>query len=345
MLLKELCELGGVSGNETGVREYIIEKLKDKVDSHQVDRIGNLIVSKKGKAGNETKAFGILLCAHMDEVGLFITDITEDGFLKFQTVGGIDLQILVSKTVICGNNVPGVIGSRAVHLQKPEERKKILSLEELYVDIGASSRDEAEDVVKIGDYVTFESKFENIGSALYKAKAFDDRAGCSIAIRIFEDEYEYDCDLLGAFTVQEEVGLRGSRVVSNYIKADLAIVLEATMAGDQRETQEEDWIVEIGKGPACSLMDSATIYKPELIRKVVETAEKYNIPLQFRRGTSAANDAGNIHQAGKGIPTITLSIPCRNIHTMNSLISRNDYENCLRLVQAILKDINTWEDQ
>ncbi len=340
MFLKELCELDGVSGNEKKVREYIIEQLKDKADDYKIDKIGNLIVRKKGMDGNILGVPKVLLCAHMDEVGLFITEITNDGFLKFQTVGGIDPKILVSKTVVCGNEVPGVIGSKAIHLQKPEERKQILSIEELYIDIGAVSKEEAENIVKLGDYVAFASRFERLGSGFNKAKALDDRAGCSVIMQILNNQYR--CDLVGAFTVQEEVGLRGSKVISNYLEADLAIVVEATMAKDLAETFEEEWIVELGKGPACSLMDSATIYNPELIQKVAELAEKLDIPLQFRRGTTAANDAGNIHQAGRGIPLITLSIPCRNIHTMSSLIAMQDYENCLKLVHSILENIQVF---
>lgn len=335
MVLKALSELNGVSGNENSVREFIIEQIREKTDSYKVDKIGNLLAEKKG---TDVKGPKVLLCAHMDEVGLFVTEITADGYLKFQPVGGIDGRILVSKPVNLGkNNIPGVIGAKAIHLQKPEERQKSWNMEELYIDIGAATKEEADKVVAIGDYAAFTSLFEPLGSELWKGKALDDRAGCAVIMKILEDRY--NCDLTAAFTVQEEIGLRGSKVVSNYIEADLAIIVETTQASDLREEDEEEWVVEVGRGPACSLMDSATIYRPGLIRKAAELAGKNNIPLQYRRGTTAANDAGNIHKAGQGIPTLTISIPCRNIHSMSSMISRKDYEHTLALIQAILKDI------
>ncbi|HHV64178.1 MAG TPA: M42 family metallopeptidase [Peptococcaceae bacterium] len=334
MLLKELCEQQGVSGNEKNLRDYILKLIKGKVNSYKVDKIGNLLAENKSADANP---FKIVLLAHMDEVGLLITDITSEGYLKFQPVGGINPQTLVAKTIKCGQDqILGVIGSKAIHLQKPEDRKKNLNLEDLYIDIGANSKEEAEEKVKIGDYAFFTTKFEQFNTGLYKAKAFDDRVGCAIIIEILASKY--NCDLIAAFTVQEEVGLRGSKVISNYLEADLAIVIEATNANDLGEKPPEERVVELGKGPALSLMDSATIYKSELIRKVTALAADHQIPLQFRKGTAAANDAGNIHQAGKGIPTITLSVPCRYIHSPNSLIYKGDYENCRKLVQVILNN-------
>jgi len=343
MLLKELSELNGVSGNEKPVRDFILAHLKDRLqdnlNSFRTDQIGNLLIERKGVG----KEFGenlpkVLVCAHMDEIGLMITEITADGYLKFQTVGGIESGILIAKTVVFDSGLQGVIGLKAVHLQKTEERKKIPDIEDLYIDIGASSKAEAENVVKLGDYVTFPTIFEEIGSGLYKGKALDDRVGCAAIMELLEQDYP--CDLTAVFTVQEEVGLRGSKVVSNYLQADLALVVEATRAADFTESERENWIVTLGNGPACSLMDSATVYKPGLIQKVMAAAAKNNIPLQFRQGAAAANDAGNIHQAGIGISTITLSVPCRNIHTMSSIISKNDYQHCVRLLQCILNDIH-----
>lgn len=337
MFLKDLCQLNGVSGNENSVREYIIENIKGRVDSWNIDKIGNIVAQKKGESDNQPN---VLICAHMDEVGLFITEITSEGFLKFQTVGGIDPRILISKIVISSNDILGVIGSKAIHLQKKEERKQSQTVEELYIDIGANTKDEAEQVIGLGDYFVFLSKFESLGPELYKAKAFDNRVGCAIIMEILANRF--DCNLIAAFTVQEEVGLRGSRVISNYLQADLAIVIEATMATDFQETCKEDWIVELGKGPACSFMDSATIYKSNLIDNVINTAKKGEIPLQLRLGVAAVNDAGNIHLAGIGIPTITISIPCRNIHSMNSVIAKKDYQDCINLLKNILIDIRNF---
>ena len=336
MLLKELCELNGVSGNEKMVREYILDQIKKNVHDYKVDTIGNLIAEKKSSKENCPR---VILCAHMDEVGLFITEITAEGYLKFQPVGGIDPRILISKTIsIVRSGMMGVIGSKAIHLQKKEERKQVQSIDELYIDIGANSKEEAEKEIKLGDYVVFNSTFEIIGDHFYKAKALDDRVGCALLIQLLAETF--DCDLTAVFTVQEEIGLRGSKVISNNLGADLAIVVEATSALDIQESDREGWIVELGKGPACSLMDSSTIYKPELVEKIVVIARDYDIPLQFRQGTAAGNDAANIHRAGVGIPTITLSIPCRNIHSMSSLICKDDYDHYLLLLRQILGHID-----
>ncbi len=329
MLLKQLCELQGVSGNEKTVRRLILDTISPKVDSCKVDYIGNIVAFRQRPGLPH-----IAVCAHMDEVGVMITEITADGYLKFKPVGGIEAGILVSKPLRIGDGVAGVIGLKAIHLQKPEERRKEITTDDLYIDIGALSKEEAEKAVKIGDYGTFWAGYEEIGSGLIKSKALDNRAGCALLMELLNDTYA--CSLSTVFTVQEEVGLRGSKVVSNYIEADLAIVVEATRANDIMDTDPENRTVELGRGPACSLMDGATIYKPELIRQVSAIARAHNISLQYRQSTAAANDAGNIHQAGAGIPTITLSIPCRYIHSMSSVISKSDYNDCLRLIKAIL---------
>lgn len=336
MLLKELCLLNAVSGNEQPVRDYIRSQLITKVDSLKTDKMGNLLAEKKG---TETGFPKVVISAHMDEIGLFITEITAEGYLKFLPVGSIDPVILLAKPVKI-NDIYGVIGSKAIHLQKPDERKQVLQIDQLYIDIGASSKEEAEQVVNLGDYAVFTSDFQCFGSDYYKAKALDNRAGCAVIMQILAGKYS--CDLTALFTVQEETGLRGSQVASNYLAADLAIVVETTKASDIMEAEREDWTVELGQGPACSIMDSSTIYKPELIKKTVHTAQKKGIPIQLRQGTAAANDAGKIHLAGSGIPVLTISIPCRYIHTMNSIISKKDYDNCLKLLDAILSEIDDY---
>lgn len=336
IVLEELSNLHGVSGDEKAVRELILSSIQGNTSSHLVDKIGNLIASKKSHT-DKTQPHSVLLCAHMDEVGFFISGITTEGSLKFQLVGGIDTRMLVSKSVISSSGVVGVIGSKAIHLQKTEERNKSIPIDELYIDIGAASKEEAEKTIRIGSYFTFQSSFSAFGQNYLKGKALDDRAGCSIIIDLLQDAYP--CDLVAAFTVQEEIGLRGSKVISNYLSADLAIIIEATSAVDYDEDYHNDWSVRLNEGPACSLMDSATLYKGAYIDKIVQLARKHSIPIQFRRSTTAANDAGNIHQARSGIPTITLSLPCRNIHTMHSIISKQDYMNCVALIKLLLNNI------
>jgi len=273
----------------------------------------------------------------MDEVGLMITEIGSDGILKFGVVGSIDPRVLISKIVILNESLPGVIGAKAIHLQKPVERKKALSLEQLYIDIGASSKEEAAKYVKIGDYAYFDTAFDTLGKGYYKAKAFDDRVGCAVIAELMKNSYDYP--LYGVFTVQEEVGLRGAQVAAYQVNPDFAIVLEGTVSADMIDVEEDEWVTRIGQGPACSFMDSSTLYNPELVRYVEKLARDNQLPLQFRRGARGGNDAGKIHLSKTGVPTITLSVPCRYIHSPVSIIAESDYLNCIKLVDLILRNL------
>lgn len=333
MLLKNLCELNGASGAEGPVRDFLRQEIEPFVDMQKTDKIGNLLAFKNGNLTGPK----VMLTAHMDEVALMIVDISGDGFLKFRPVGGIDPRILVSKPVRFNESLVGVIGTKAIHLQKAAERQKSLSFDQLYIDIGAKSKEEAAGKVKLGDYGYFMSPYEPFGEGLLKGKAFDDRVGCAIIVELLKQEH--NIALAAAFTVQEEIGLRGAKVAAYQIDPDFAIVIEGTVAADVLDREEEEWVTELGKGPACSLMDRATLYNPRLIRWVADIARKKGIPLQFRRGAGGGNDAGAIHVSKTGIPTIVLSVPCRYIHSYTSVISAKDYTACLELVSELLKDL------
>lgn len=332
MLLKTLSELNGTSGAEKPIRDYLSELLKPYADEILVDKMGNLIVKKRGPLAGPQ----IMLAAHMDEVALMITELTPDGFLKFRPVGGIDPRILLAKVLKVGEQqVNGVIGSKAIHLTKVQERQRSLELDQLYIDIGAKSKEQAENLVQPGDYAYFDTEFELLGEGYFKGKALDDRIGCTILAEILKRKY--DCSLVGVFTVQEEVGLRGARVAAYQLEPDLAIVLEGTVSGDMPDVKDRDWVTELGRGPACSLMDNATLYQPRLIQQVAEVARKNGIPLQFRRGSNGGNDAGAIHQSKGGIPTVALSVPCRYIHSFASIAAEADFKATIELVDALLK--------
>ncbi len=333
MLLKSLSELNGTSGAEGLVRDFLRQQIEPFVETIKVDKMGNLIATKHGQLSGPK----VMLAAHMDEVALMIIEITSDGFLKFRPVGGIDARILVSKPVKLNESLVGVIGAKAIHLQKRSERQKALTYEQLYIDIGAKSKEEASSKVKLGDYAYFMTTCEPFGEGLYKGKAFDDRAGCAILAELLKKDYDFP--LVAAFTVQEEVGLRGAKVAAYHIAPDFAIVIEGTVAADLSDREEEGWVTELGKGPACSLMDRTTLYNPKLIQWIADVARQKGIPLQFRRGSSGGNDAGSIHVSKAGIPTIVLSVPCRYIHSFVSVISEKDYIACLNLVDELLKDL------
>lgn len=334
MLLKRLTQARGVSGDEGEVRNLIRKEIEAYVDEIKVDRIGNLIAIKRGKA-NTPK---VMLAAHMDEVGLIITGITDNGMLKFHTVGGIDDRILVSKRVKIGTqSIAGVIGAKAIHLQERDERNKALVQKNLYIDIGAKSREMAEKIVGLGDYVVFDSSYVEFGEHRVKAKALDDRAGCALLIELLKESY--DCTILAAFTVQEEVGLRGAGVAAYHLEPDLAVVVEGTTCSDVAGVEDHLQATRLGMGAVLSLMDRRSIAHGEMVQQLVRIAQEKNIPFQYKETTFGGNDAGKIHLSRGGIPTASVSIPCRYIHSPVSVMHQKDYDACLELLRAFLQEV------
>lgn len=330
MFLKELTELSGVSGCEYEVRNYIKNKLNEIGCEYYVDKLGNVIAHNKGKK-NKT----IMIAAHMDEVGLIVSHIDSEGFIKFQAVGGIDQRVLNSKVVLVGENkVPGVIGSKAIHLMSAEERGKSIPIDKLYIDIGSSSKTETEKLVSIGDYVTFKSDYVEFGEGLVKAKALDDRAGCSALLELLS--MKLDADFYGIFTVMEEVGCRGAQTAAYSLEPDYAIVLEGTVCADMPEVEDYSKVTLIGKGAALSYMDSSTLYDIDEVRKVEDIAKKNNISYQLRNSSAGGNDAGAIHKTKEGSKVVAISIPCRYIHSSVNVASLNDYKNVVSLAKAVI---------
>jgi len=334
MLLKRLTEASGVSGNEKEVRDLIMSSLEGYVDELKTDRIGNLIVHKKGSNPSGKR---LMIAAHMDEVGLLVKDIDSSGLLKFMPVGGIDKRVLVSKAVTIGEKkLPGVIGAKPIHLQKRDEWSKVLDIDDLYIDIGATSKEEAERQVSIGDYVAFDTPYSEMGNGTIKAKSLDDRVGCSILIDILKSDI--DADIYGAFTVMEEVGLVGAGPAAYQIKPHMAIVLEGTLCYEIDELDSHQMPTMLGKGPAISLIDRTTVYDRSLREQVVKIAQENKIPYQFRKTSMGGNDSGRIHISGTGCATTGISVPTRYIHSPLSLISKSDYDNTYRLVEAIIRE-------
>jgi len=330
MFLKELTELSGVSGCEYEVRNYIKNKLDEIGCKYYVDKLGNVIAHNVGKK-NKT----IMIAAHMDEVGLIVTHIDSDGFIKFQAVGGIDARVLNSKQVLVGENkISGVIGSKAVHLMSDDERGKSLPIEKLYVDIGSSSKSETEKIVSIGDYVTFKSDYVEFGDDMIKAKALDDRAGCSAILELLS--MKLDADFYGVFTVMEEVGCRGAQTAAYAMEPDLGIVIEGTVCADMPEVEEHSKSTIVGKGAALSIMDNSTVYDIDVVRSFVKIAEENNIAYQYRKSSAGGNDAGVIHKTKEGAKVMAISIPCRYIHSAVNVASKNDYNSVVQLAKAVL---------
>ena len=336
--LKTLCYLSGPSGYEDEVRDYILERVMPHADEVMTDSLGNLIVTKKGRVAPTKK---IMLCAHMDEVGIIITGIDDDGYLRFDFLGGVDRRVVIGKRVYIGKNrIPGVIGIKAYHLVDKEEEKSVPKREETYVDIGAASKDEAEGLVPLGDYGVFDDSVYEFGEGFIKAKALDDRVGCASMIKLLESELPCDCTF--AFTVQEEIGTRGAKVVANRICPEVAIVLEGTTAADLPDVPEGKTICKLGEGIVIPFMDRGTLYSRRLYSQVTELADMNNIKWQTKHMIAGGTDASVIQRSGIGVDTIALSAPLRNIHSPASIAKISDFEVMPELarllIETVLKD-------
>lgn len=331
-MLKDLCLLNGTSGDEGSVREYIIREIKDYCD-FKIDQLGSIIAFKKG---NKTPNKKVMFAAHMDEVGFIVTYITDDGYLKFSPVGGIDPRVVIDRVVKI-NNIKGVIGAKAVHLLSSEEKKSAPSFDNLFIDIGAKNKSEALKYVLLGDYVYFESDYLEFGEGYLKAKALDDRIGCQLLIEMIKSELEYDTYF--CFNVQEEVGLRGSTCTSYQVQSDVSIILESTTAADLCEVSGEKRCCVLGNGPVVSFMDGRTVYDKDLFKFAFETAKQSNIKIQTKTAIAGGNDAGAIQTSGKGSKVLAISLPCRYIHSASSVVKLEDIEETRKLLKAILPRI------
>jgi putative aminopeptidase FrvX len=334
-VLKELTELNGVSGNEDDVRDYILSKIKDLADEIKIDTMGNMIAIKKGKSTR----FKIMLSAHMDEVGFMVTGYGESGTLKFKMVGGMDSRILLGKKVLVGEKkIPGVIGCKPIHLQERDERRSNIKFKSMYIDIGAEKRDEAEKLAPKGEYVSFISEYLELGGDCIKAKALDDRVGCAVLMEMLKGTYDFD--LYACFTVQEEVGLRGSETAAYYVNPDLAFVLEGTTCSDVPGVEKYDYSTILGGGAALTIMDRTTYAAKNLVDFIYKTAKAKNIAVQYKQTTTGGNDAGKIQKAHSGVKVASISAPCRYIHSPVSVMNMNDFESCVKVTGTVLEELS-----
>ncbi len=330
MLLKRLTEAMGLPGFEKEVREIIKEELSGHVDRLYTDRIGNLIAIKNGNAtGPHT-----VLCAHMDEVGMVVKGIDATGLIRFGS-WGCDPRVLVSKQVKVGDKkINGVIGSKPIHQQKPEERTKAHTVDDMYIDIGLFNKADAEKLVSVGDYVGFATEYREFGDNKAMSKALDDRVGCAAIIEVLKSDTK--SKITAVFTAQEEVGCRGSAVASNNITADIAIIVEGTICADTIKEEHDKSVTYMGKGPAVSLLDRGTVYRKDCVERVLGTAQAQGIPIQVRRTGMGGTDAMRFSQAKEGMAVIGLAVPCRYIHSPVSVVDLNDYENLIKLLKALV---------
>ncbi len=332
--LKDLCMLSGISGRENKIRDYIISEIEGYCD-YNIDPLGNIIAFKKGKNNSKHK---IMLDAHTDEVGLIITGADSDGFLKFSKVGGVETEVIIGKHVYIGeNNIPGVIGIKPIHLIKKEEEQTLPKFDDLYIDIGAKSKDEALSAVNPGEEVHFGNDFIRFGDGFIKSKAIDDRAGCAVLIDIIKSELEYDCYF--SFSVQEEVGTRGAKVSAFTVDPEYAVVIEATTAADISGIKGTDRVCICGAGAAVSFMDRATVYDLSLYKKALETADKNNIKAQIKTRVAGGNNAGAIHKSRGGVKTVAISVPARYLHSPSSVCKYDDILQVRDLAKAMISEL------
>jgi endoglucanase len=341
-LLKEFSESLGPSGYENEVVKLISMKIKPYVNEVWVDRFSNIIAKKSGEGKN-----AVMIYAHMDEMGLIIKHIDEEGFLTFETLGGLDAKVLPAQRVkILVNNgfITGVIGCKPPHLQTQKEMETPYKIEDLFIDVGASNRKEAESWgIKPGCSATLERSLEKIGKDnLVSGKALDDRVGCAIMIKVAEEvsKEKFDYDLYFGGTVQEELGLRGSRVMAFSVTPSLGLVVDTSTAGDFPGLTLKKAPLKVGAGPGIIIMDSGFMATEEVKNLIISTAEEEKIPYQPVVIKGGTTDAAFIQLTKEGVPVGSLAVPSRYIHSTIEVVSLEDMANTVKLIVAILKRLN-----
>lgn len=327
-LLKRLCCADAVSGDEGNVRDIIISELSGFCD-YRIDALGNILVEKRGK---HRSACRVMLDAHTDEVGFIISGATPEGFLKFQALGGIEAGALFGRRVIINSNINGVIGLKPVHLLHGDEAKKLPDISSLYIDIGASSKEQALRAVPLGSHAVIAGEWAVAGSRVL-SKALDDRIGCAVLIKLLQKEDDYD--FCASFSVAEEIGTRGARVAAYALRPHAAIVLEGTTAADIAGVEPEKQVCALGSGPAISFMDKGTVYD----REYYNAALGSGIKCQAKAAVAGGNDSMAIHLSRSGVRTLAVSAPCRYIHTAVSVADINDISGCEELASYMLRGI------
>lgn len=338
--LKALTEAHGIPGYETEIRALLREYMSPLGELSQ-DNLGSLICHKAGDGPT------VMIVGHMDEIGFMVSHITKEGFIKFQPLGGWWDQVLLGHRVVIKTHkgdVIGVIGAKPPHLLPADERSKVVEKKDMYVDIGATSREEvAEAGVRMGDPMVPQSDFVVLANPkTYLAKAFDNRIGCALvvdALRHFQNS-AHPNEIYGVQTVMEEVGVRGATTSVRAVNPDVAIILESDIAGDVPGIKEAECSVKLGGGPSLMLYDARMIPNLKLRDLVINTAADLDIPLQFSVMPGGATDGAPIHMHGTGVPTVVIGVPSRHIHSHGAIIHRDDYDNAVKLLTAVIAKLD-----
>ncbi len=338
-LLQTLSDAFGPPGFEDDVRAALRDVVEPLVDDVRVDPLGNLMATRHGR-GEQT----LMLDAHMDEIGLMVSYIEATGFLRFATLGGWDARVIPSHGVTIktddGERVHGVVGTPPPHILTADDRKRPFDLNELFIDVGATSREDAEDMgIHVGSPAVIHYPFRPMHRPFVTGKALDDRAGCSVLVKTLDalQAEDLDINLVANFAVFEEVGLRGARTAAFSIEPDVALALEGTVAADVPGIEDARVPTRLGEGPALTVADRSLIASPRLLRFTQGLASDEGIPCQLKTPPSGSTDAAAIQQSRGGVPAGVVSVPCRYIHSPFSILNLNDLEHAAQLTSAFAR--------
>lgn len=342
-MLKDLTDAKGIAGHEKEARDVMEKYITPFADEVYTDHLGSLIAAKTGDANGPK----VMVAGHLDEVGFMVTRIDSDGFIYFQTIGGWWNQVMLAQRVTIMTNegdVTGIIGSKPPHILSPEARKKPVDIKDMFIDIGASSKEEAESFgVKPGDSVVPYFEFTQMkNEKMLLAKAFDNRIGCAIAIDVLKGlkDVAHPNTVYGVGTVQEEVGLRGAGTSAHMIAPDIAFGVDVGIAGDTPGVADKEADSKLGEGPQIILYDASMVSHKGLRDLVVKTAEENKIPFQYSSMAGGGTDSGAIHLTHNGVPALSITIATRYIHSNAAMLHRDDFENAVKLIIEVIKNFD-----
>lgn len=339
-LLKRLCETPGIPGREDAIRRLVIEELRPLASDIKVDVMGNVIAFKKGEGGPR-----VMLAAHIDEIGFIVKHIDDKGFLRLQPVGGWDPRTMVAQRVYVhtasGDALLGALmpAAKPIHMLTPEEAAKAPKVDEFFVDLGRGA-DAVKAEVEIGDPVTMARTAELVGENVL-SKTLDARVAVYVMIAALRDLGSHRCDILAVATTQEEVGLRGATTSAFALEPDIGIAIDSTIANDYPGGEEQNRVTRLGAGAAIKIMDSSLVCHPKLVRHFRDIAERHGIPHQLEILPRGGTDAGAIQRSRGGVPSFTLSVPSRYVHTVNEMASTKDIDAAATLLARYLEDAHT----
>lgn len=340
-LLENLSNAFGPSGCEEEVSEILRKELEDYADEVRVDKLGNILFYHNGKEGSPK----IMLSAHMDEVGFLITFIENEGFLRFEPLGGIPNNLLPGQRILLRGNkgdLHGIIGTKPPHIMGADEQNKVIPVEDLFIDIGAESADTAKNKgADIGIVGVFDVKFTELGEGYFRGKALDDRAGCTVLASVFKSLKDSPYNLVAVGSVQEELGLRGARTATWQVDPDYGLALEGTFAADVPGTRPDRTSASLKKGPVVTIMDKSVVAHPTVLKTLINVGKEKSILFQFKKLPMGGTDAGAIHLTRAGVPSGTVAVPCRYIHGPASIMHMDDLKNTVDLVTEFVKVISS----